>query len=1073
MDVLKKLNHLFKMTGLDVGPQSETLPSSYVSKEAQAMYCWGNTANGELGLGGIEEQHILAPREVNFSGSNVKSIACGAYHSLVILQSGEVYSCGNNDYGQLGHEKSRTKLQMIEALGSYRIIAVACGELHSLALDQWGQVFSWGADNNGQLGQNTGEPFVLKPKVIKGLVTSTVVQIACGHRHCLALTNKGELYSWGLNDCGQLGLGLKVRTVATPTIVGSLLGLPISLISCGGYHSIILSTSGAVYGWGKNSFGQLGLNSEVDHIYPCQLKTLRSIKVKYIDCGEDFSVFLTQDGGVLTCGAGTYGQLGHGSTSSEVLPRKVMELMGSTVTQIACGRKHTLAFVASRDRVYAFGLGSTGQLGTRQLMNSSGPQIVQGPWLSGKVFIEAIYSGGDHCFVTVTPKKKTADYRYRNPESNIWKITLEKMIECQNVQEGESVDQDLITYIETVLGSQACINSSFLLPREQHYTCTSRHHGVDMNAALACFTAISRANNSTIRDVCLEAISNAIQSLSSSPPDVETLRLYLVLPLYHEFDNARHASKLQGPFAAALLQLKTEASRIIGNWFYMASDEYYERLIRVYKNVVIVLLRASPFMDLEHHWDLNRCDKIIPDSLEVLARLNKLNCNKPVKCNDPKVPYEMFYLPELSDTVDIRIDYVRWANEDPNNRTTRKYFCNYPFLFDAQAKTLLLQTDQSMQMHSAMTEAAQRAITQLLFSPVVFPVNALLELHVSRENIVQDTIRELANFSEKDYKKPLKIHFLGEEAEDAGGVKKEFFLLLLREVLDPKYGMFISDPDTNAIWFSEDSFEDEIMYYLVGLLCGLAIYNFTIINLPFPLALYKKLLGEPVDLQDLKTLSPTLGKGLESLLEYEGDDVENVFFLKFEVTRDVFGEVRTTPLKPNGENITVTAENKREYVDLYVDHVLNKSVEKHFRAFHDAFQKVCGGRVLQLFHAEELMAVVIGNENYDWEALENSAEYKGGYSSSDKTIRLFWEVFHELPESEKKKFLMFLTGTDRIPLQGMKAVKIIIQPTNDERFLPVAHTCFNLLDLPRYSTKERLRYKLCQAIQQTQGFSIV
>lgn len=67
-----------------------------------------------------------------------------------------------------------------------------------------------------------------------------------------------------------------------------------------------------------------------------------------------------------------------------------------------------------------------------------------------------------------------------------------------------------------------------------------------------------------------------------------------------------------------------------------------------------------------------------------------------------------------------------------------------------------------------------------------------------------------------------------------------------------------------------------------------------------------------------------------------------------------------------------------------------------------------------------------GNENYDWDAFENGADYKGGYSSSDPTIRLFWEVFHELPESEKKKFLLFLTGCDRIPIQGMKAIKVFI-----------------------------------------------
>lgn len=65
-----------------------------------------------------------------------------------------------------------------------------------------------------------------------------------------------------------------------------------------------------------------------------------------------------------------------------------------------------------------------------------------------------------------------------------------------------------------------------------------------------------------------------------------------------------------------------------------------------------------------------------------------------------------------------------------------------------------------------------------------------------------------------------------------------------------------------------------------------------------------------------------------------------------------------------------------------------------------------------------------GNENYDWDAFENNAEYRGGYTSSDPTIRMFWEVFHELSLDDKKKFLTFLTGTDRIPIQGMKAIKV-------------------------------------------------
>lgn len=97
-------------------------------------------------------------------------------------------------------------------------------------------------------------------------------------------------------------------------------------------------------------------------------------------------------------------------------------------------------------------------------------------------------------------------------------------------------------------------------------------------------------------------------------------------------------------------------------------------------------------------------------------------------------------------------------------------------------------------------------------------------------------------------------------------------------------------------------------------MCGLAIYNFTIIDLPFPLALYKKLLGEPVTLSDVRELSPTFANSLQQLLNYEESDVEDVFSLNFSVTRDVFGEVKVIPLKLNGENIAVTLDNKYAHI---------------------------------------------------------------------------------------------------------------------------------------------------------------
>lgn len=95
-----------------------------------------------------------------------------------------------------------------------------------------------------------------------------------------------------------------------------------------------------------------------------------------------------------------------------------------------------------------------------------------------------------------------------------------------------------------------------------------------------------------------------------------------------------------------------------------------------------------------------------------------------------------------------------------------------------------------------------------------------------------------------------------------------------------------------------------------GILCGLAIYNFTIIDLPFPLALYKKILEEPVTLADLREFSPTLANSLQELLNYTEPDLEQVFSLNFEITKDVYGEVKVILLKPGGDNIPVTLENR-------------------------------------------------------------------------------------------------------------------------------------------------------------------
>lgn len=147
-------------------------------------------------------------------------------------------------------------------------------------------------------------------------------------------------------------------------------------------------------------------------------------------------------------------------------------------------------------------------------------------------------------------------------------------------------------------------------------------------------------------------------------------------------------------------------------------------------------------------------------------------------------------------------------------QASKFYLCDYPFIFDAKAKTLLLQTDQAIQMQSAMHTAASRTLLGSLAGQE--PVPQFILLNVTRDNLVADTLRELMMHSTGDLKKPLKVKFKDEEAEDAGGVRKEFFMLLLKDLLDPKYGMFREFEDSRAIWFSEHTFEDNVMFMLIG-----------------------------------------------------------------------------------------------------------------------------------------------------------------------------------------------------------------------------------------------------------------
>ncbi|PVU94203.1 hypothetical protein BB561_002754 [Smittium simulii] len=402
--------------------------------------------------------------------------------------------------------------------------------------------------------------------------------------------------------------------------------------------------------------------------------------------------------------------------------------------------------------------------------------------------------------------------------------------------------------------------------------------------------------------------------------------------------------------------------------------------------------------------------------------------------------------------------------------------------------------------------------------------NLNLALNIRRNFIAEDALKQISE-KQSEIKKPLKVKFVGEDGIDVGGLTKEFFMLLIKEMIDPDAGMYYTQPDSTnrSMWFNPGVTQNSEKYYLFGIAVGLALYNGVILDLHFPKALYKKLLNlnvydipcilskKPLDkppprssktsdysvssdlssyfsvlpdllqakmhldemLNDLADFNPNLASGFKTLLSYNKPDIDSVFCLTFEASYDYLGKPRTVPLLPNGENIPVTQENKYEYVQRYSYFWLQSGIIKQFEPFRRGFYYVCGKSALEIFFANELQVLISGsNKPLSCSELKSLSVYQG-ISSKDPIIEMFWNVLEQFSNSLLKKFLVFVTGCDRLPSSAHPPLKIkILLIGEDQNRLPVSKTCFNQLGLYRYSNQRQLKQKLLMAIVNTEGFEL-
>ncbi|PVD34356.1 hypothetical protein C0Q70_05627 [Pomacea canaliculata] len=444
-------------------------------------------------------------------------------------------------------------------------------------------------------------------------------------------------------------------------------------------------------------------------------------------------------------------------------------------------------------------------------------------------------------------------------------------------------------------------------------------------------------------------------------------------------------------------------------------------------------------------------------------KINQIDVRKPL------ISFEEFINDPLNEHIDISTDYAYYRAE-PDNKFS---FITHNFVLTTASKHMCMYFDNRIRMlHERRTSLLQTIVHG-------GPPMPYLRIRVRRDHVVDDALLNLemvAMDNPGDLKKQLFVEFEGEQGLDEGGVSKEFFQLIVEELFNPDIGMFIYNENTRQFWFNHMSFENEGQFTLIGIVLGLAIYNSCILDIHLPMVVYRKLLGKKGVFQDLFDVDPTLASSLQQMLDYDGGDFEDVFMQTFRIGfLDVFGSSGIHDLKEGGEDITVTCENREEFVDLYADFILNKSVECQFRAFKRGFMMVTNESPLKmLFRPDEVEMLVCGSKEFDFHALETATDYDGGFTADSPTVRNFWDIVHEFSEEDKKKLLQFTTGSDRVPVGGLSKLKFIVArngPDSDK--LPTSHTCFNVLLLPDYATKEKLKERLLKAINYAKGFGML
>lgn len=352
-----------------------------------------------------------------------------------------------------------------------------------------------------------------------------------------------------------------------------------------------------------------------------------------------------------------------------------------------------------------------------------------------------------------------------------------------------------------------------------------------------------------------------------------------------------------------------------------------------------------------------------------------------------------------------------------------------------------------------------------------------LRLHIRREHIFDDSYHQLRVRSPNELRGKLNIQFTGEEGVDAGGLTREWYQLLSREMFNVQNGLFEHSAEGSLQPSPGSAVQpDHLSFFrFAGRFVAKAVLDGHLVDVHFTRSFYKHLLGVPITYEDIEAVDPDFYKNLKWMLE---NSIDGVLDLTFSTEMTYFGKTDVVELKEGGSSIPVTDANKAEYVNLISENRMTGAIRPQIKAFLEAFRELVPSELTAVFNPSELELLISGLPHVDMEDLRANTEYSG-YTVGSPVIQWFWDIVREFGKVDKSRLIQFVTGTSKVPIGGFAELQGVSGPQKfqihrsykPKNSLPCAHTCFNQLDLVEYDSKDILKDRLLTAIREgSEGF---